>query len=83
MDSQLRELTTTAEVIETLDRADSVASLTGRTTNAVHNWKSFGKFPANTFVVMQEALRAKGCSAPTSLWGMVAASEAGISEAAE
>jgi len=73
MDSPLRELTTTAEVIEALDGAGSVALLTGRTTtNAVHNWKSFGKFPSNTFVVMQEALRAKGCAAPPSLWGMVA-----------
>ncbi len=81
MDSQLRELTTTADVIDALDRAGSVALLTGRTTNAVHNWKSAGSFPSNTFVVMQAALRVRGCTAPPSLWGMVSAPES--AEAAE
>ncbi len=81
MDSPLRELATTADVIDTLDRVGAVALLTGRTTNAVHNWKAFGRFPSNTFVVMQEALRAKGCTAPASLWGMVSAPES--AEAAE
>ena len=83
MDSSLRELTTTADVIEALDRVGSVAVLTGRTTNAVHNWKASGKFPANTFVVMQEALRRKGCTAPTSLWTMVGQAGEAAAEAAE
>lgn len=75
MDGQLRELSTTAEVIEALGGVGSVGALTGRTYGAAFNWKGFPKFPADTFVVMQDALRACGCSAPASLWGMVSARE--------
>ena len=73
MDAPLRELNTTAEVIDALGGVASVASLTGRKYGAAFNWKGFVKFPADTFVVMQEALRGAGCSAPVSLWGMVTA----------
>ncbi len=76
MDVQLRELTTTAEVIEALDGVAAVAALTGRKYGAAFNWKGFAKFPADTFVVMQDALRGRGLTAPTSLWGMVASPEA-------
>lgn len=71
MDVPLRELTTTADVIEALDGVGAVASLTGRKYGAAFNWKGFVKFPADTFVVMQDALRARGYVAPSSLWGMV------------
>lgn len=73
MDEQLRELSTTADVIEALGGVGSVAALTGRKYGAAFNWKGFVKFPADTFVVMQDALQAGGCTAPASLWGMVTA----------
>lgn len=71
MSEPLRELTTTAEVIDVLGGVAAVAELTGRRYGAAFNWKGFVKFPADTFVVMQDALRAAGCEAPVSLWGMV------------
>lgn len=71
MDAPLRELTTTAEVMAALGGIAPVAALTGRKYGAAFNWKGFPKFPADTFVVMQAALRAAGYSAPDSLWGMV------------
>lgn len=73
MDAPFRDLRTTAEVMDALGGVGDVAALTGRTYAAAFNWKGFVKFPADTFVVMQDALRAAGCAAPPSLWGMVPA----------
>jgi hypothetical protein len=81
MTTQFRELTTAAEVFEALGGVGNVAGLTGRKYGAAHNWKAFGKFPADTFVVMQGALEAAECTAPAALWGMV--SIAGSAEDAE
>jgi hypothetical protein len=67
----LRELVSTAEVMDELGGVAAVARLTGRTYGAAFNWRGFVRFPSDTFVVMQEALKARGCSAPPSLWGMV------------
>jgi hypothetical protein len=47
-----------------------VAELTLSKPNAVSNWRGFKTFPSNTFVAMTEALRARGKTAPASLWGM-------------
>lgn len=71
-----RELTTTAEVIDALGGVSPVAALTGRKYGAAFNWKGFAKFPADTFLVLQDALRARGMTAPSSLWGMIPAREA-------
>lgn len=68
-----RELVTTAEVIDALGGIQATATLTRRKYTAAFNWKNFVKFPADTYVVMQDALRAAGCAAPPSLWGMVEA----------
>jgi len=67
----LRELETTTEVFAALGGINAVASLTGRKYSAAFNWKALGRFPSDTFVVLQEELRAARCSAPASLWGMV------------
>ena len=71
MSDRPRELLTTAEVMEALGGIGFVAKLTGRTYGAAFNWKGFAKFPSDTFLVMQGALRAAGFVAPASLWGMV------------
>lgn len=81
MTTQLRELTTAAEVFDALGGVGNVAALTGRKYGAAFNWKSFGKFPADTFVVMQGALEAAECAAPAALWGMVSVAETVESEA--
>ena len=69
------ELQTTEEVISALGGVAAVGELTGRKYSAAFNWKSFGSFPANTYLVMQRALRERGKTAPASLWGMVERSE--------
>lgn len=65
------ELLTTADVMAALGGPGAVAELTGRKYSAAHNWGTFVKFPANTYVVMQAALAKIGRTAPASLWGMV------------
>lgn len=64
------ELCTTVEVLDELGGNGPVAELTASTTKAVSNWRSFETFPSNTYVAMIEALRARGKTAPASLWGM-------------
>ena len=65
------KLVTTSEVIDKLGGVGAIAAITGRKYSAAHNWKSFETFPANTFLVLQQALRERGYEAPASLWGMV------------
>ncbi len=72
---ELRTLNTAAKVMDALGGTRSIQELTGRTANAVYNWRAFGRFPANTYVAMTAALRASGYIAPASLWRMVKHSE--------
>jgi hypothetical protein len=69
------ELHTATEVFEALGGNSAVGTLTKSKPSAVSMWKRAGGFPSNTYVVMTEALRAAGKTAPDSLWGMKAASE--------
>lgn len=64
-------LETTRDVIAALGGVHTVARVTGRTYNCVHNWTKFPTFPSNTYVAIIGALAAKGYSAPPSLFGMV------------
>jgi hypothetical protein len=70
------ELCTTAEVVDALGGVQEVARITGRKYGAAWNWLKFQTFPSDTFLVLTAALRAKGKSAPASLWGMVESSPA-------
>jgi hypothetical protein len=70
------ELTTTAEVIDALGGNQPVASLTSSTNKAVSNWRGFSTVPSNTYLAITEALRARGKTAPASLWGMKMPAEA-------
>ena len=67
---EARNLETAAEVCDKLGISE-IARLTGRKYSAAHNWKGFGKFPADTFLVLQEALARIDCTAPATLWSMV------------
>ncbi len=70
------ELRTTAEVIDALGGNQPVANLTSSTNKAVSNWRGFPTFPSNTYLAIIEALRARGKTAPASLWGMKTPAEA-------
>jgi len=72
----MEQLTTTSEVLDALGGNAAVAELTSSTGKAVWNWRGFETFPSNTYVAMIEALRAKGKTAPASLWGMKMPAEA-------
>jgi hypothetical protein len=62
-------LVTTSAVIDALGGAVEVAALTGRRRNAVAQWRRFKTLPANTYLTLSGALRAKGLDAPAWLWG--------------
>ena len=69
----MKILKTTSEVMDALGGNQAVSQLTGRTAQAVSNWRRFDSFPSNTFVAMTAALAMSGQFAPASLWGMRAA----------
>lgn len=60
----------TTDIIATLGGTAAVARLTSTTAKAVHNWRAFGRFPANTFIVINSELIRLGLSAPAELWSM-------------
>ena len=74
-------LTTTAAVMDELGGTEAVARLTGRNYKAAFAWRAFTAFPANTFLVLNAALKERGHTAPLSLWRMASA-ERPISAAA-
>jgi hypothetical protein len=65
----LNELTTTRDIIAALDGNQAVAALTGRKTQHVTNWKKDG-FPADTFLILTDALAKLGYRASPKLWGI-------------
>lgn len=75
-------LDTADAVFEVLGGLHGMAELTRgdatteRQYKVVSNWKAAGAFPSKTYVVITKALSARGCRAPASLWGMVAAEAA-------
>ncbi len=72
-----RKLTSIDEVVAALGGVQAVLSMTGRRySSAISNWKDRGGFPPTTYLVMSEALKRKGASAPPSLWGMETAESA-------
>jgi hypothetical protein len=62
-------LTTTTSVIQALGGSAQVARLTGRKLSAASNWHRAQAFPANTYVALSAALRARRLHAPVWLWG--------------
>jgi hypothetical protein len=65
-------LCTVEEVVDALGGNLGVAAITGvKHTSSVSNWKKFGKFPAKTHKVLQEALHERSMKAPDTLWGMI------------
>jgi len=69
------DLKTVAEVFKALGENPGVAELTGAKASTLSMWRAAGSFPSNTYVVLTDALRAVGKSAPDSLWKMRTAAE--------
>lgn len=66
----LEILESTADVMDALGGNPAVQVITASKPSRVANWRVAKTFPSNTYVVMTEALRAIGKTAPASLWGM-------------
>jgi hypothetical protein len=66
----MTNLQSTSAIIDELGGTAEVARLTSTTYKAVGNWKSFDRFPANTYLIIQAELSRRGKSAPDRLWAM-------------
>ena len=66
----MTNLQSTSEIIDELGGPNEVARLTSTTYKAVGNWKSFDRFPANTYIIIQAELSRRGKTAPDHLWSM-------------
>jgi hypothetical protein len=67
----MTELRTTRDVVQALGGPGKLAILLGDgfTRKRVWHWQTT-TFPSSTYVALQGALRARGLTAPASLWGM-------------
>lgn len=65
-------LTDVDTVIETLGGTAAVAGLAGVTSPAVSNWRERGKITADKFLLISEALKAKGVEVSPSVFGFKA-----------
>lgn len=63
-------LTTASDVIDALGGTTAVARLTRRKPQHVTNWRSTGRLPPKTFLVLTDALKAHDRTAPATLWDM-------------
>lgn len=63
-----KTLHTVDQVFDELGGIQSIIELTGAKYNRVHNWRAFGRFPANSYRAIKEALAAKGLDADEALW---------------
>jgi hypothetical protein len=65
----VRELHTIEQVIAEIGGPQAVMKLTKRSSSSlVPVWKHRGKFPGYTYPAIQNALKAKGATAPDELW---------------
>lgn len=78
----LEMLETAADVFTALGDNPGVGELTGAKPSALSMWRKAESFPPKTYVVMTEALRAIGKTAPDSLWRMTVPAAAETAEAA-
>jgi hypothetical protein len=70
-------LTTAGDVIDALGGTGATASLLGiRWPQVVANWRVRGRLPPDRYLVMLAELRARGKTAPPSLWGIASPVEA-------
>lgn len=76
------QLTTASAVIDALGGTTVVARLADRSPQAVTNWRAADRLPAETFLVLQAALKASKKEAPASLWGIREPAPAGPTERA-
>jgi hypothetical protein len=65
-----RRFETVAEIFDAFG-VNGIMALTGGKHTAVLYYRTSGKFPPKTYVVLKAALAAIGAEAPDSLWQMI------------
>lgn len=63
------------DVVAALGGPTETARIAKSGANNVWNWKSTNKFPADSYLLLSEELKARDLYAPPSLWGMREAAE--------
>ena len=67
----LKELGSADAIIAAIGQGNGpIAALTGRKTQHVTNWRSEGRLPADTFLVVSAKLAELGYRASPRLWGI-------------
>jgi hypothetical protein len=64
------KLTTAEAVVDALGGVLAVAEMTGTKRSGVYNWLAAGRFPADTYLLLRDELKARNMSAPNYLWPM-------------
>ena len=65
-----KQLTTIDAVIDELGGTNAMAHMMAAPKSAVSNWRRDKQFPANTYLAIMEALKAKRLTAAPGLWPM-------------
>lgn len=63
-------LPTASAVIDALGGTAAVARIAERTMQSVTNWRAANRLPAETYLVLQAALKQRKLKAPADLWGI-------------
>lgn len=72
----MAELQSASEVIDALGGTGATARLTGRRYDqAVSNWRTTGRLPPDTFLIISEELKKRGDSASPAIWGIAEAAQ--------
>ena len=67
---KIRVLDTTDEVIDECGGTVAFAKLIARDKQHVSNYRSTGRFPPDTFLIVEAALKKRRCRAPSMLWSI-------------
>lgn len=67
----MEQLQTVDQVIEKLGGTVEASRLAGVYPSQISTWRSTGKLGAKTYLILQDALKSRGYTAPASLWGMI------------
>jgi hypothetical protein len=63
-------LNTAEAVVDALGGIMVVAEMTGTKRSGVYNWLATGRFPADTYLLLQAELKSRNLVAPDYLWPM-------------
>ena len=66
----MMNLNTAEAVVDVLGGVMAVAEMTGTKRSGVYNWLATGRFPADTYLLIQDELKSRNLIAPDYLWPM-------------